>query len=166
MKEVTLKNMQDAFAGESQAHMKYMIFADRAEREGFPNIARLFRAASYSEQVHATNHLRAMGVGKTVENLGGALAGETYEITTMYPEFIDTALAEEEKRALGSMQDAMAAEKVHAGLYERARASASASADVELPTVYVCGVCGFTMEGEAPDKCPVCGAPKDKFVTF
>lgn len=166
MKEVTLKNMQDAFAGESQAHMKYMIFADRAEREGFPNIARLFRAASYSEQIHATNHLRAMGVGKTLENLSGALAGETYEITSMYPEFIQAAQTEEEKRAQGSMEDAMAAEKIHAGLYERAKVSAGSSADMELPTVYVCGVCGFTMEGEAPDKCPICGAPNTKFQAF
>lgn len=166
MKEATLKNMQDAFAGESQAHMKYMIFADRAEREGFPNIARLFRAASYSEQIHATNHLRAMGVGKTVENLAGALGGEVYEITTMYPEFIQTAQTDEEKRALGSMQDAMAAEKVHAGLYERAKETAAANADLELPTVYVCSVCGFTMEGEAPEKCPICGAASTKFLTF
>ena len=166
MKEATLKNISDAFAGESQAHMKYMIFADRAEREGFPNIARLFRAASYSEQIHATNHLRAIGVGKTPENIEAALGGETYEITTMYPEFISTATADEEKRALGSMQDAMEAEKVHAALYSRAKGSAASSADMELPTVYVCGVCGFTMEGEAPDKCPVCSAPSTKFQAF
>lgn len=166
MKEATLKNMRDAFAGESQAHMKYMIFADRAEREGYPNIARLFRAASYSEQIHATNHLRAMGVGKTAENLGAALGGETYEITTMYPEFIETAQADEEKRALGSMADAMAAEKVHANLYERAQSAVAGDSDVTLPIVYVCSVCGFTMEGEAPDKCPICGAPSTRFQAF
>lgn len=166
MKEATLKNMQDAFAGESQAHMKYMIFADRAEREGFLNIARLFRAASYSEQIHATNHLRAMGVGKTADNLAGALSGETYEIDTMYPDFIQAAQADAEKRAQGSMEDAMAAEKVHASLYERAQTTVASNADMELPTVYVCGVCGFTMEGEAPDKCPICGAPNTKFQAF
>jgi rubrerythrin len=166
MNEQTLKNMQDAFAGESQAHMKYMVFADRAEREGFPNIARLFRAASYSEQIHATNHLRAMGVGKTLENLTGALAGETYEIVSMYPAFIQAAQDEAEKRAQGSMEDAMAAEKVHADLYERAKVSATSSSDMDLPTVYVCAVCGYTMEGEAPDKCPICNAPNSKFQVF
>lgn len=166
MQETTERNLKDAFAGESQAHMKYMVFADRAEREGLANIARLFRAASYSEQIHATNHLKALGVGKTAENLAAALGGETYEITTMYPEFMDAAESDGEKRALGSMHDAMEAEKVHAGLYARAQDTIAAGGDMATLAIFVCPVCGFTMEGEAPDRCPVCNTPSSKFVTF
>jgi rubrerythrin len=164
MQQNTERNLKDAFAGESQAHMKYMVFADRAEREGLPNIARLFRAASFSEQIHATNHLKALGVGKTPDNLEGAFGGETYEITTMYPEFMQAAEADGEKRALGSMHDAMEAEKIHAGLY--ARAKECVPGDITTVALFVCPVCGFTMEGEAPAACPVCGAPSSKFVTF
>jgi rubrerythrin len=166
MKETTNQNLKAAFAGESQAHMKYMAFAERAEREGFANIARLFRAASFSEQIHATNHLRALGLGKTAENLDAAYGGETYEITTMYPEFIQAAITDQEKRAQGSMEDALAAEKVHQGLYAAAKEAAGAGKDTELADVYVCGVCGYTMEGEAPDVCPVCGAPHARFAKF
>ena len=131
MKETTEKNLKDAFAGESMAHMKYMVFADRAEREGLPNIARLFRAASLSEQVHAANHLRALGLGKTPENLEIAFGGESFEITDMYPQYMQAAEADDEKRALQAMHDAMEAEKVHAGLYARARSAVMRS----LPTV-------------------------------
>jgi rubrerythrin len=166
MKETTEANLKDAFAGESQAHLKYMVFADRAEREGLPNIARLFRAASFSEQIHAANHLKALGVGKTAENLEVALGGETFEITTMYPEYMQTAEQDDERRALQSMHDAMEAEKVHAGLYARAKASVTAGADIVVVPIFVCPVCGFTMEGEAPERCPVCSAPKAKFLTF
>ena len=166
MQPNTEKNLQDAFAGESQAHMKYMVFADRAEREGLANIARLFRAASFSEQIHATNHLKALGVGKTAENLDAAFGGESYEISTMYPEFIATAESEGEKRARGSMSDAMEAEKVHAGLYARAKESLTGGGDMATLAIFVCPVCGYTMEGEAPERCPVCGTPSSKFVTF
>jgi rubrerythrin len=166
MKDTTLKNMQDAFAGESQAHVKYMAFAERAEREGFANVARLFRAASYSEQMHATNHLRVLGLGKTLENLEAALGGETYEITSMYPQFIEASIADEEKRAQGSMADAIAAEQVHATLYAQAKEAVAGGKDTEVGDIHVCGVCGFTMEGEAPDKCPVCGAPHSRFTKF
>lgn len=166
MQANTEQNLKDAFAGESQAHMKYMVFADRAEREGLSNVARLFRAASLSEQIHATNHLKALGVGKTSENLDAAFGGESYEIATMYPAFIQAAEADGEKRALGSMHDAMEAEKVHAGLYARAKASVAGGSDIATVAIFVCPVCGYTMEGEAPEKCPVCGAPSSKFVTF
>lgn len=167
MKETTLKNLLDAFAGESQAHMKYMLFAELAEREKLPNVARLFRAASYSEERHATNHLRALGVGKTLANLEAALAGETFEIDSMYPEYIEAAIQEEEKRARGSMEDAMAAEKVHAALYGRAKQSVAAGQDTTLPKLWVCSVCGYTMEGdEAPDNCPICNALKKLFREF
>ena len=166
MQENTERNLKDAFAGESQAHMKYMVFADRAEREGLPNIARLFRAASYSEQIHATNHLKALGVGKTSENLDVAYGGESFEIASMYPEYMQAAEADGEKRALGSMHDAMEAEKVHAGLYARAKDAVVSGGDVTMLAVFVCPVCGYTMEGEAPERCPVCNTPSSKFVTF
>ncbi len=166
MQENTERNLKDAFAGESQAHMKYMVFADRAEREGLPNVARLFRAASFSEQIHATNHLRALGLGKTPDNLAAAFGGETYEITTMYPEFMQVAETEGEKRALGSMHDALEAEKVHAGLYSQAKDAVAAGGDMKTLAIFVCPVCGFTMEGEAPERCPVCNTPSSKFVTF
>ena len=166
MQETTERNLKDAFAGESQAHMKYMVFADRAEREGLPNVARLFRAASFSEQIHATNHLKALGVGKTPENLDAAFGGETFEITSMYPEYMRVAEVDEEKRALTSMHDAMEAEKVHAGLYARAKEAVVGGGDMTTLAIFVCPVCGYTMEGEAPERCPVCGAPGSKFVTF
>lgn len=166
MKETTEKNLKDAFAGESQAHMKYLVFADRAEREGLSNIARLFRAASLSEQIHAANHLKALGVGKTAENLDVAFGGESYEIATMYPEFIAAAEVDQEKRALQSMSAAMEAEKVHAGLYARAKAAVTGGADMVSVAIFVCPVCGYTMEGEAPERCPVCNAPSSMFVTF
>jgi len=166
MKETTEKNLKDAFAGESQAHMKYMVFADRAEREGLANVARLFRAASYSEQIHATNHLRALGVGKTPENLEVALGGETFEITTMYPEYMQLAEQDDEKRALTSMHDANEAEKVHAALYARAKDAVAAGSDVAVLAIFVCPVCGYTMEGEAPERCPVCNTPSSKYLKF
>lgn len=166
MKETTEKNLKDAFAGESQAHMKYMVFADRAEREGLANIARLFRAASFSEQIHAANHLKTLGVGKTAENLEVAFGGESYEITTMYPDFMAVAEADDEKRAFQSMNDAMEAEKVHAALYSQAKTAVAGGADMATVAIFVCPVCGYTMEGEAPERCPVCNAPKSKFITF
>jgi len=167
MEEMTEKNLLDAFAGESQAHMKYMAFAEQAEREKLANVARLFRAASYSEQMHATNHLRALsGVGKTLQNVEAALAGETFEITTMYPEYVDLAGQQGEKRAKGSMQDALAAEKVHAELYTRAKEAVAGGKDVEMGKVWVCEHCGYSMEGEPPDRCPVCNTPKNRFREF
>jgi rubrerythrin len=167
MKESTEKNLKDAFAGESQAHLKYAVFADLAEREGLANVARLFRAASYSEQAHASNHLRALGgVGKTADNLAVALGGETFEITTMYPDYMRVAESEEEKRALRSMNDALEAEKVHAKLYAAARDAVAAGHDATLPKLWVCSVCGFTMEEDAPERCPICGAVHSKFREF
>ena len=166
MKETTEKNLKDAFAGESQAHMKYMVYANLAELEGLANVARLFRAASYSEQIHATNHLKALGVGKTPENLEVALGGETFEITTMYPEYMQAAKEDDERRALTSMHDANEAEKVHAALYARAKDAVAASADMAAVAIFVCPVCGYTMEGEAPARCPICNSPSSKFLKF
>lgn len=167
MKETTQNNLRDAFAGESQARMKYTVFAEVAEREKLPNVARLFRAAAFAEQMHAANHLRALGgVKKTLENLEAALAGESFEIATMYPEYIAKATEEGEKRALGSMADALEAEKVHAALYARAKEAVAAGQDFDLGTVWVCEVCGFTGEGEPPEKCPICGAVHTKLRKF
>jgi len=167
MRRMTQANQEAAFAGESQAHMKYLIVADKAEREGFPNVARLFQAIAYAEQVHATNHFKMLGnVGKTADNLGVAIGGETYEVEEMYPAFLAVAGLQEEKAAVRSNNWAMEAEKVHAEMYGAAKSSVEAGQDAEVGQVYVCSVCGWTGEGEPPDECPLCKAKKEKFVTF
>jgi rubrerythrin len=167
MHKMTEDNLKAAFAGESQAHMRYLIFADKAEKEGFPNVARLFRAISFAEQAHATNHFRTLGgIGSTAENLGEAIGGETYEVEEMYPAFLAVAEAQGEKSAVRSMTYALQAEKIHAAMYQEAKQSVQGGKDVELRTVYICEVCGYTVEGEAPDRCPVCNAPKDRFRAF
>ena len=167
MKEMTKANLSAAFAGESQAHMKYLVFADLAEREGLPNVARLFRAASFAEEKHATAHLRALGgAGPTVQNLASAIGGETFEVDEMYPAYMATAKEQQEKQAETSMLRAFEAEKVHAQLYTRAKASAETKKDFDLSAIYVCEVCGWTVEGTAPEKCPMCGAPATRFRKF
>jgi rubrerythrin len=167
MHKMTQANLEAAFAGESQAHMKYHAFAEKAEKEGFPEVARLFRAVSYAEQVHATAHFKVLeGVGQTADNLQAAIGGETYEVDEMYPAFVAVAEAQEEKAAVRSNKFALEAEKVHAGLYEQARQAVLASKDTELGDVHVCEVCGWTVEGDAPDRCPLCGAKKEKFRKF
>jgi len=167
MHKMTEANLQAAFAGESQAQTKYLIFAERAEREGLPNVARLFRAISYAEQVHATNHFRTLGnMGKTEENLAAAIGGETYEVEEMYPAFIAVGKAQEEKSAVRSNTWAMEAEKVHAGMYEQARQAVLGGSDADVGDVHICEVCGWTVEGEAPDRCPLCGAKREKFTKF
>jgi rubrerythrin len=167
MKDMTHADLSAAFAGESQAHMKYKAFADIAEREKLPNVARLFRAASYAEQMHATNHLRALGgIGKTLENLEAAFAGETFEINEMYPAYMTVAELQGEKKALGSMADALAAEKIHAALYAAAKEAVAGGKDIAAAPIWVCATCGYTVEGEAPEKCPVCGAMRTKFQQF
>jgi rubrerythrin len=167
MKKMTEKNLQDAFAGESQAHMRYMAFGDKAEKENLPNIARVFRANAYAEVKHATNHLRNLGgIGDTVENVKAAIEGENFEVEEMYPVYIQTAQQQGEKGAETSTTWALAAEKVHAEMYKQALSPAESGQDIEYTPIHVCGVCGFTMEGEAPDVCPVCGTPKDQFKEF
>ncbi|MEW5720066.1 MAG: rubrerythrin family protein [Chloroflexota bacterium] len=167
MKEMTKANLSAAFAGESQAHMKYLAFADIAERDGFLNVARLFRAASFAEQMHATAHLRALGgTGNTVANLDAALGGETFEVDEMYPAYSAVAKTQDEKGAVQSMERALEAEKIHAQLYTRAKESAAAKKDFDLSAIFVCEVCGWTVEGAAPDKCPLCGAPAKRFRQF
>ena len=167
MQEMTKVNLKAAFAGESQAHMKYAIFADKAEREGYPEIARLFRAISYAERVHATNHLRELnGIGDTATNLKVAASGENYENTEMYPAFDTVAKLQKEKGAIRSFYYALEAEKIHEVMYDDARESVIAGNDIETAPVFVCPVCGHTAIGEAPDKCPICGLPKDKYRQF
>jgi len=167
MKKMTEENVKAALAGESQAHIKYAAFADKAEAEKLPNVARAFRANSYAEQVHATNYVKTLGaIGTTRDNLDAAIGGETFEIDEMYPAYITVARAQGEKTAEMYLNAALAAEKVHAGIYRTAWAAVGAGRDIDPKPIHVCAVCGFTMEGDAPDKCPVCGAPRAKFVTF
>jgi rubrerythrin len=160
----TKTNLEEAFAGESQANRKYLAFAKKAEQEGLPNVAKLFRAAAESETYHALKHLKVMGGIKTTEdNLKAAVEGEVYEKTSMYPQMIDEAADEGESAAKMSFQHANEAEKVHAELYEEALSSVELGGDIPATDYHVCTVCGFAMEGEAPDKCPVCGASNEKF---
>ncbi|HSJ56758.1 MAG TPA: rubrerythrin family protein [Anaerolineae bacterium] len=167
MKETTRENLQSALAGESQATIKYLAFAEKAEREGKPNIARLFRAISYAEQVHAINHLRELGkVGDTVANLTAAIDGENFEVDTMYAGYLPIAEAEGEKGAVRTMTYAIEAEKIHADMYAGARQAAEAGGDADFGTVHICPVCGFTHIGEPPDRCPVCNAKKERFLAF
>ena len=167
MHPMTEENLKAAFAGESQAHMRYLAFADKAEKEGKANIARLFRAIAYAEQVHATNHLRELGgVTDTPGNLQEAINGETFEVEEMYPAYDAVAKLQNESGAVRSIHYAIEAEKIHADMYKSAKAEADAGKDVSIGKVYICPICGYTVEGDAPDKCPVCGAPREKFVEF
>ncbi len=160
----TQDNLQAAFAGESQANRKYLAFAAKAEVEGRPQIAKLFRAVAAAETVHAHAHLRVMkGVGDTKQNLQAAIEGEGYEFREMYPAFIKQAEAEGNKAALISFRNANAVEKTHCGLYTEALEALNGGKDLDAAAIYVCDVCGHTAVGEAPDKCPVCGAVKSKF---
>lgn len=153
----TLECLQEAFAGESQANRKYLAFAEKADAEGFPQVARLFRAAAAAETVHAHAHLRAMkGIHSTRENLEEALAGETHEFTSMYPEMIRIAKDEGEKQALRSFLFANAVEKIHAELYSGLLETMDQDQG-DYP-FFVCPVCGHTIGRDAPENCPVCGA--------
>jgi rubrerythrin len=167
MKSMTKDNLKAAFAGESQAHMKYAGFAAKAAKEGWDNVAKLFEATSYAELVHATNHFRILGgIGSTAENLGVAIDGETYEVEEMYPAFQAVAKEQEEKRAFQTMDWARRAEIGHAELYAQAKAAVEAGTDIDIDQVFVCDRCGWTGLGEPPDECPVCQAKKELFRIF
>jgi rubrerythrin len=167
MRKITENNLKDAFAGESQAHMRYLIFADKAEEEGLPNVARLFRAIAYAEQVHATNHFKTLAMlNETSKNLQAAIDGETFEVSEMYPAYKAVAELQEERGAHRSADWALQAEKVHASMYQKAKQAVERGEDATLGPVFICGGCGYTVEGSAPDRCPVCGAPKEKFREF
>ncbi len=160
----TIENAKAAFAGESQANRKYAAFAEKAAEEGYPGIARLFRAASEAEEIHARRILKAISaVGKTEENLAGAIAGETHEFTEMYPDFVKEAEAEKMTDALQIFQYAMQAEEVHAGLYGKALAALKAGRDLGREKVFLCPICGNVMIGVAPEKCPICSAVRKIF---
>jgi len=164
---MTEQNLRDAFAGESQAHMRYLIFANKAEEEGKPNVARLFRAVAFAEQVHATNHFKTLGnLGETVENLQAAIDGENFEVEEMYPAYDSVAKLQDEKGAIRSVHYAIEAEKIHAAMYTEARQTVKEGKDADLGDIFICPVCGYTVEGEPPGTCPVCGVKKEKFITF
>lgn len=158
------KYLKEAFAGESQANRKYLAFAQKADAEGFPQVARMFRAAAAAETVHAHSHLRAWGgVGSTADNLKEAVGGETHEFTEMYPEMIQAARDEGNATAERSFSYAIAAEKIHAELYQGLLDNLGADKMEEHP-YYVCPVCGHTVENGAPDSCPVCACKGEKFM--
>ncbi|MBN1435328.1 rubrerythrin family protein [Candidatus Fermentibacterales bacterium] len=148
--------LEEAFAGESQANRKYLAFARKADREGHPQVARLFRAAAAAETVHAHNHLAAMGgIGGTRENLEEAIGGETHEFRSMYPGMIETAERAGDAKALRSFRYANEVEKIHAALYQGLLDTIEGDQE-EFP-YYVCPVCGHTAERGAPEVCPICG---------
>lgn len=167
MKKMTEEFLKNAFAGESQAHMKYMIFAEEAEKKGMKNLSKLFRAIAYAEFVHARNHLKELGMVKdTVQNIQQAIDGETFEVEEMYPVYNETAKLQNEKGAQRSTHYALEAEKIHAQMYKKAKELAEKEEDYPDTDIYVCPICGYTVEGEPPDRCPICGAGKDSFQKF
>jgi rubrerythrin len=181
MHDMTAGNLRSAHGGESMAHMRYAIWAEQAQREGFANVARLFRAISFAEQVHATGHFKALrneggafavtaaggfGLGATSDNLAGAIEGELFEIREMYPAYLEVARMQGERRAVTSMTYAVEAEKIHAALYARAKKAVDAGKDPALKTVQICEVCGHTVEGDAPGVCPICKAKARAFRAF
>ncbi|GAB6180456.1 rubrerythrin family protein [Desulfotomaculum defluvii] len=157
----TDNNLKASFAGESQANRKYSAFAAKAEQEGYPAVAKLFRAASEAEAIHALSELKAMGgIKTTAENLKAAIDGETYEFTEMYPDFIKTAEAEGNNLAKRTFHLANEAEKVHAKLYKEALELLESKEDADY---YLCPVCGYIHKNNAPEKCPICGANANAF---
>jgi rubrerythrin len=164
---MTDQSLHAAFAGESQAAEKYLVFAEEAETEGFPNIARLFRAVSFAETRHARNHLRTMkGINKTADNLLAAFEGESFEIDEMYPAYQAIAREQKNQQALRSITYALKAEMDHKRMYADAREQALRSKDIADQPVSVCLICGHTVIGELPDKCPVCAAAREYYRTF
>lgn len=160
----TTDNLQEAFAGESQANRKYLAFAKKADSDNYPQIAKLFRAAAEAETVHAHAHLRVMGgVSDTAANLQAAIDGEGFEFKEMYPKFLAEAESENNQGAATSFSNALAVERIHHGLYSEALKSFNAGNDLSGAPIHVCSVCGNTVIGDAPDKCPVCNVPKNKF---
>ena len=181
MKKMTEQHLINAFGGESQAHMRYLHFADQAEKEKLNNTARLFRAIAHAEYIHAGDHYRelkhldggfvansmaAFGPGDSRKNLKLAIEGETFEIDEMYPVYLEVAKFQGEKGAQKSFEWAYGTEKMHKQLYEKALDHVNSGKDVKLGPIQVCEVCGYTLEGEAPDKCPLCSASRDKFSAF
>lgn len=160
----SLEKLKAAFEGESQANRRYVAFAKKADEEDLPQVARLFRAAAEAETVHALNHLRISGeIGTTIKNLDEAIAGETFEFTKMYPEYMKVAKKEGNQRAAWSFDVANQVEEIHAGLFQKTLNALKGGEDLPDIDYFVCGVCGNTVEGLAPEKCPICGAPEAQF---
>jgi rubrerythrin len=160
----TVDDLKSAFAGESQANRRYLAFARKADEEGFSQIGKLFRATAEAETVHALNHLRiANDVGSTAENIDTAIAGETFEFKKMYPEYVNDAKQEGNPQASWSFEVANKVEQIHAGLFSKAIRLLKSKKELPQVDYYVCSVCGNTVEGVAPERCPICGSPQAKF---
>lgn len=160
----TDENLKAAFAGESQANRLYLAFAKKADEEGYTQAAKLFKAAAEAETVHALNHVNITGqVKSTLENLGTAVSGETYEFKKMYPEMVAEAKQENNKQAAWSFNVANKVEQIHAGLFQKAIDAMKSKKEHEKVDYYVCSVCGNTVEASPPEKCPICASPKEKF---
>jgi len=179
--DMTAQNLRSAFGGESQAYQRYIVWSEKAKKDGFPNVSLLFKAIAHAEQVHAGNHFEALdnckggflvasgaefGLGSTADNLEGAKAGEDFEITQMYPTYNLVAKEQQENEAVRSFHYALEAEKTHSTLFGEARKSVLSSDDYELESVSVCDVCGHTVKDGTPEKCPICSAPKEEFTVF
>jgi len=161
----TIDNLNEAFAGESQANRKYLAFAKKADADGRTQVAKLFRAAAAAETIHAHAHLRVLkGVGTTEENIQTGIDGEGFEFQQMYPGFVKEAIEEGNKAAEITFKNAMAVEEIHHGLYTEALAAVKSGSDLAADKIFVCSVCGNTVNGSAPEKCPICGVPADKFI--
>ncbi len=164
MSERTEANLREAFAGESQANRRYLFFAQKADKEGFPQAARLFRAAAEAETVHAYNHFNTMtGIGSTIDNLSTGVIGEHLEFTRMYPDFIQTAIEEEDEKAQRSFEWANEVEEIHYNLFQEMLKAVKANQPVKEEPYFVCPLCGNTVTGEVPEKCPICGMAGNKF---
>jgi rubrerythrin len=160
----TMENLQDAFAGESQANRKYLAFAKKAEADGYPQVAKLFRAAAEAETVHAHAHLRVMGgIKDTAGNLQAAMEGEGFEFEEMYPGYLAEAEEAGNRPAAFSFKNALAVEEIHYGLYGQALEAVQGGKDLPASRIFVCEVCGNTVNGQPPEKCPVCGVPHTRF---
>lgn len=160
----TEANLKEAFAGESQANRKYLMFAAAAEKEGLTTIAKLFRATAEAETIHSTNHFKALGgIGSTAENLQAAIDGETHEYESMYPPMLEQAIADGNKKAERAFNLANEAEKIHAVLYQKYLECLDDPKDAEF---YLCTVCGYIHENEAPEACPICKAAQKAFVNL
>ena len=160
----TIDNLKNAFAGESQANQKYRAFAKKAEQDGFPNVARLFRTAAEAERIHAEGHLKALdGIGSTADNLQVAINGETYEYKEMYPPMFEQASADEHK-AKRMFGYALEAEAVHARIYAMALEAVRQGKDLTEVEFYLCPVCGNIELGKPTEPCKICGAKPEKLI--
>lgn len=179
--EMTAENLRSAFGGESQAYQRYQVWGDKAEKEGYPKVALLFRAIADAEQVHASNHFSAhdnveggflaasageFGIGTTAENLAGAIAGEDHEIEQMYPAYKIVAEGQNEKDAVTSFHYSLEAEKIHSKLFSEAKEAVEAGEDYDIESVHICQTCGHTITDSTPEQCPVCGEDSEEYKDF